>query len=280
MARLEDCSWARRYGNDFLIHVSRIMFGPWGNCRTEFPMESVAQRAVDMILNGQENPVKGYLSDDGDMFFLTDGDIRLRAYNYAKVEMDGTEIRCFRDKPETAGYMWCRREEKNGKERLTDNQIYVKQIRYGSNSLSLSVLDKGNVLKKLVESGEYTVTQLANELSCSDQHIRDLIKLAEVSPEIQKAVQAGAISASAAVKTARARKDRQDEVKERLARGEKVKGIDVDGEQHPMTPKEVEGQIKIANFMFDSSTSEKDRDIYRAMVEAFRITQRHADPLV
>jgi len=126
-------------------------------------------------------------------------------------------------------------------------------------------------------------SDIAKRLGCSDQHIRDLIKLLEAPADIRQAVKEGAISPTAALKTARARRGVQTEVIDRIARGERVKNTDVDfndGKQSPMTSKEVEAQIKIADKYFSlPKSSDKDRAKYRAMIEAFRITQRQADPL-
>jgi hypothetical protein len=156
------------------------------------------------------------------------------------------------------------------------------QIGCGTDSEPLSKTDIAAKIKELVEVRGQKVVDVAKRLGCSDQHVRDMIKLASVSPDLKQAIDRGAISPSAAVKTSRARDDAQREVKEKLERGEKVSGRDVetaDGKPTVMSFEDIQKQIKKADANFARETTARGQERWRAMVEAFRIVIGAAEKL-
>ncbi len=239
--------------------------------RRTIPQDTLAELANSLLLEGQRQSAKGYLHDDEEHFVITSGQRRYRAMLYANENLGGA-FEHIRSDIEI---------KINGKN-PSGPDLKFRQLADDNNE-KICAEDKAIAIKELIDNDGYTVAMVADRLRCSTQHIRDLLKLLEVPEDIRQAVKKGAISSTAAIKTARARKEIQTEVAERVARGELVKNTDVgfnEGKQSLMTPTEVEAQIKIADKYFNlPKSSNKDRERYRAMIEAFRITQRQADPL-
>ncbi|MFA5166820.1 MAG: ParB/RepB/Spo0J family partition protein [Candidatus Paceibacterota bacterium] len=261
-----------RAGNKFKIPFEMVILAP--NARKTFVQETIAVLANLLMLQGQREAGKGYLHTDGKHFVVTAGQRRYKAMLYANDCMGGEfkHIECdLEEKDPTTG------KPPEGPE------LMIRQMVDGTTQEKLCAEDQAIAIKELIEKHGFSKSEIARRLGCTDQHIRDLLKFLEAPYDIKQAVKKGAISSTAALKIARARKEVQEEVAERVARGERVKNADVDfndGKQSPMTPKEVMAQIKIADKYFNlPKSSDKDRAKYRAMIEAFRITQRQADPL-
>lgn len=226
------------------------------------------------MLQGQREAGKGYLHTDGKHFVVTAGQRRYKAMLYANDCMGGEfkHIECdLEEKDPTTG------KPPEGPE------LMIRQMVDGTTQEKLCAEDQAIAIKKLIEKHGFSKSEIARRLGCTDQHIRDLLKFLEAPEYIKKAVKDGHIKHTAAVRVARSQKEAQDEIKDKLDAGEDVSIRDVDraaGKQSPMTPTEVEAQIKIADEYFNfPKSSDKDRAKYRAMIEAFRITQRKADPL-
>ena len=269
---LRDQPWViKRTANGVFIPRNRIKppsENRWGNVRPEQDFnnkDTVAQRANSLILEGQLHAVTGYLSDDGECFEATDGEIRCRAWDYAKEVLEV-------DLDEKLGGVYC----ESGKRLPSDPveaQKYVVsfQVCCGSNSVPLSFPAKAKAAKKLKDLGE-KVSVIATKFNCSDQYVRDLLKYEEeVDEDIKDAVNKGTISPTAATKTARARKETKDEVKEKLERGERVKGSDLSEMPKMLTEHELSNQIKIAEKRWREAGSEKDRSAWAGMVKGLKI---------
>lgn len=228
-----------------------------------------------MVLEGQRNPLRGYLSDDGEYFEFIDGERRKRAAEYINANTDK-----FPGQKQIIE-LKCELEEKIGGKKISGTELIFRQLSYGTNTEPLSPFDQAAAVKELVDSG-VKVAEIATRMGRSDQHVRNLLKMVQVDPDIKEAVSKGAISATAALKTTNARQEARNEVKERVARGERVRNKDVDlcdGKQGPMKATEIDKQIKVADKYFNMAKSDREREKWGAMIEAFRITLRQADPL-
>lgn len=174
---IRDKEWARHSGSVFYIPWSRIKLSEFGNQRTEFPDESIAMRANSLILEGQKTAIEGYLSDDGEWFEFIDGEIRYRAWYYAMKHL-GVDLH------DKLGGMKCVVVKKPSSK--ADAMFY--QISRGSDTVPISQMDKANAIMKLYSVEEVPVSEIAKRLFCSEQHIRDMIKLTAIAPELKQAI--------------------------------------------------------------------------------------------
>lgn len=285
---IKDLPWVKRSGSDYIIPRDRIKPGPWGNVRTEFPEETIAERANSLVLEGQKEVVKGCLSDDQEWFLLIDGELRWRAWEYAK-DVLGVNL------DEKSGGMKCRGIRKPA----TDIEISLLQFGYGTDTVPLSKVDQANAIKRFADTG-MSIADIATRIRRSKQHVRDMIAFTSAPKEIREAVGCGAMRVTTAVKTVRATKAARDEIIDQVNQGKKVCGKDVadamiaKAEEHQeetfdsemispetqmMSPEEVSKQIKYADKRMFLEKSEKGRLKYRSMIEAYRIVLRLADPL-
>jgi ParB-like chromosome segregation protein Spo0J len=157
-------------------------------------------------------------------------------------------------------------------------ELKFRQLADGSHE-KLCAEDEAAAIKSLVEEDGCTVAQIAERMRCSTQHVRDMLKFGEADEGIKQAVRSGQMSATTAVKTAKATEERQKEVKEKLNRGEKVKGIDLAEPTKRLTDDQIRSQIKKADAAFCLEKTEKGQMKYKGMVEAFRITLGEAEPI-
>ena len=291
---IRDKKWCRRSGAGFFIPWERIKPGPWGNVRTEFPDETVAQRANSIILKGQENKIKGFLSEDEENFLLTDGELRWRAWKYAKDAM-GVDL------DSVLGGMYCEVDKKIGGKTPDTKEIKYRQLGYGTDTVPLSKLDQAKTIKWLVDNGE-KVSSVAKNLGKTPQHVRDMLCLASAPDEIQDAVQKNQMAPTTAVKTNRAKKDTQKKVVDKILSGQSVKGREVDSEEHGsndrnynepqaaeekndvasvpsgiMSEDEVRRQIKEVDGMFCRAKRDSERRIYQFGIHCLRVVLREAD---
>jgi len=257
---IRDKDWVKRSGKGFFIKWNRIR--PGKNIRTVFTTETIAERANSLILEGQRNPVRGKLSEDQEYFELSDGEIRWRGWEYAKKELNV-------NLDDKLGGMYC--ELQNIED---DDERKLFQLSCGTDTISLPVMDQARTLKELIDSGK-KISFLAERMHCSDQHIRDTVALLKLDPELQQAVQKGALKPTAATKTARARKEAQQDVKDKIDRGENVGISDVDtadGKLVRLSVDDIQKQIKEADKLMCMEKTEKGRLKWQAMIRAFRIT--------
>ena len=222
------------------------------------------------MLEGQRQAIKGYLHEDGKHFVVTAGQRRYRAAMYA-VENHGWET----------DYLIADLEPKIDGKNPSGPDLVFKQLTDGVTQEKLCAEDEALAIKNLIDNHGYTVATIAERMRCSGQHIRDLLKFLESPDDIKDAVRKGVLKPTAAIKTTRARKDIQDEIRERVRRGENVKGVEIDAKEDkgPMTIDEIQKQIKVADKRLCIEKTEKGRQRWQAMIEAFRIVLRYAEPL-
>jgi len=225
------------------------------------------------MLQGQREAGKGYLHADGVHFVLTAGQRRYKAMLYGNENL-GAQFK----------YIECDCEDKDPVTNKSPEgaELIIRQMVDGTTQEKLCVEDQAANIKELVSNYGMNVTDIAKQLQCSGQHVRDMLKYNEVSPDIKDAVSKGKISATAAVKTARARTEAQAEVKEKLERGESVSNRDVDaadGKPTVMSFDEIQKQIKRAKNKFDLATSKKDKDYYNGVYTGLRIASGAAEKL-
>lgn len=252
----------------------------YGNARKDgLTTETFAERANSLILEGQKHPLTGYLSDDGNSFELIDGEIRHGGYIYARDVLcvdfdkglhgvDGVKV--------VVG-------PRPGNKNLDAVGIAFFQIGCGTDTLPLSALDKATKVKELIEVHGQKVADIAKKLGCSDQHVRDMVKLASVDKGLRTAVADGKISPTTATRVSRSREETKREVQEKLDRGEKVKGIDVDSATEGkkiLSYEEIERQIKKADKLFCSSKTDKDRHYYKGLYTGLQISVCAAEKLL
>ena len=273
---LRTCQWAKRCGDGFKIPRNRIRVGSWGNARTEFPEETIALRSNSLILEGQKNPVKGIPSEDGEWFELVDGELRWRAWDYAKTQL-GVDL------DEKLGGVYCEVQSGFNDKSPIEVQIALMQLSCGTDTVPLSQYDRARSAKKLFDSG-VTVEELSNRMHCSGQHVRDLLSLNSVPEKIQSG-----LKPSAAVRYAKADKETQKEVERRIDLGERVRVDDIKPAKHdlaassehvPMPPsdahilseEEIKEQIKkVDKMMTSTKTKASEVKLYQAMIRAWRI---------
>jgi ParB-like chromosome segregation protein Spo0J len=255
-----------RAGNNFKVPLTSIVLAP--NVRRTIVQESIAVLANSLMLEGQRQAIKGYLHEDGEHFVVTAGQRRYRAAMYA-VENHGWET----------DYLIADLEPKIDGKNPSGPDLVFKQLTDGVTQEKLCVEDQALAIKDLIDNNGYTVTTIAERMKCSGQHIRDLLKFLESPEDIKDAVRKGVLTPTTAIKTARARKDTQEEVRERVSRGESVKGVEIDTKERPMTPDEIKNQIKIADGKSLVARTQKEKDENEHYKRAFRIVLRYAEPL-
>lgn len=281
MASLREMPWVlKRLANCVVIPWSRLVppsKTKYGNARKDgLTTETFAERANSLILEGQKNPLTGYLSDDGESFELIDGEIRHGGYVHARDVLgvdfdkglhgvDGVKV--------VVG-------PRPGNKNLDTVGVAYFQIGCGTDTLPLSQLDKAIKIKELVELHGQKVSDVAKHLGCSDQHVRDMVKLASVDDGMKTAIREKKISPTTATRVTKATEEAQREVKEKLDRGEKVKGTDVDrDEPKVLSREEIEKQIKKADKLFCCSKTDKDRHYYKGVYTGLQITISAAEKL-
>ena len=270
MARLKDLGKVK---DSFFISVDKLIPDP-EQPREDFNEESIAVLANLIYFNGQETPISVRMGPSGDSAIIVHGERRWRAVKYADENFNGAKI----------GGLYCVAENKINGKVPTDEQRFVNQIT-NNEQIPLTAIEKAKAYKKLIDKWGYKIADVAKAVHRSDQHIRDMLKILELPEDIQDAVDKGALAPTTATKTAKARDDVQKDVHDKISRGEKVKGVDVDNaeneplEREMMTPDEIRKQIKIADKNFCLERTDKGRMKYKGMVEAFRIVLREEDKL-
>jgi ParB/RepB/Spo0J family partition protein len=222
----------------------------------------LAELANSLILEGQRQAAKGYLHEDGKHFVITAGQRRYRAMLYANENLDGE-----------FEYIISDLEQKIDGKNPSGADLKFRQLA-DNNHEKICPEDQALAFKELIDKDEYTVAQIANRLGCSDQHIRDLLKFLEVPEDIKQAVHEKKLSHTGAVRTARARKEAQDEVRGRLEAGEHVSIGDVNkasGKTKTLTFEEIQKQIKKADAMMLSEKSNSGRSAWQGVIRGLRI---------
>lgn len=229
----------------------------------------MAELANSLMLEGQRQAAKGYLHEDGIHFVITCGQRRYRAMLYANENHQfGFETIIADIEPKIAG--------KNP----TGKQLIYRQFA-DDNHEEICALDKATAIKELIDSGE-SVADIASGIGYSDQQVRNLLKLLEAPEDIQQAVRNGAISATAATKTARARKEAQEEIRDKIETGEHVSIKDVDiasGKPKMLTFEEAQKQIKKADALKFSAKTDRERRDYEFMIIGMRKISGLDEPL-
>jgi hypothetical protein len=225
-------------------------------------------RALSLITIGQKKPVVGLLSEDGEWFELIDGELRLRAWKYAKSEFK-------KDLDSRDGGMYCEIQggflAGNKTVYPTTSEAIKLQLSYGTDSEPLSQYDKARAVSKLIELGEKT-SELSVVMHCSEQHIRDLLSINSVPDIVKKNVKP-----TTAARYARADVPTKQRIVKKIEAGEKVKGRDVPykyetadrvhkealpvvlPEKHKMSEDEIHEQIDKAEKFMDREKKEKIR---------------------
>lgn len=269
---IRDKEWVIRTGEGFIIPHDRIRIGPWGNVRTDITTETVAIRANSLVLKGQESPVSGLLSEDGEWFELIDGELRWKAWEYAKTFL-GVDL------DEKYRGMRCRLEPDFVRSRPSKKDVIKLQLSYGTDSVPLSYYDKARNVKKLIDSGE-SVSDLAKLMHCSEQTIRNMISTSEVPEDVQKN-----LKPTTALKYSRADKAEKKRIEKKINSGEKVKGKDI--KKKPEEPPEAiqettEGDFSTASdeLMNGLTAYEIKKQIQKAEVKAAKTGDRYFSGMV
>lgn len=267
---IRDKEWVRRKGQGFIIPSSRIRVGPWGNARTDITPEMVETKALSLIKEGQKKAVKGLLSEDGEWFELTDGEVRHLGWNFAKKQLCA-------DLDEKLGGMYCELEEGFTGRHPTTIEAIRLQLSYGTDSEPLSQYDKAAAVKKLLEAGD-DIEDLAVIMHCSKQHIKDLRDIDSAPAHVKKAVKP-----TGALKYERASPATKKAIDKKISDGEKVKCKDIPPksetrertvqERAPIEPPvkrrlsddEVREQIQKCTSLIDRSKKGKDRFGYQQL---------------
>lgn len=286
---IRDKEWVIRSGECFIIPHNRIRVGPWGNVRTDIDTETVAIRANSLILKGQESPVSGLLSEDGEWFELIDGELRWKAWEYAKKHL-GVDL----DKKHRG--MRCRLEPDYVRSRPSKTDVIKLQLSYGTDSVPLSYYDKARNVKKLIDGGE-SVSELAKLMHCSEQTIRNMIAADDVPEDVKKNVKP-----TTAVKYSKADKSEKKRIEKKISAGEKVKGKDIHGktkeppeavqettsenfatasdeEMNGLTAFEIKQQIKKADKYMNMGKSAKDVFGWSMFIRAMNIVLGNEQPI-
>lgn len=213
MPRLKDLGKVK---DAFLIELKNIE--PGENVRECF--ETVPMLANSLVLEGQLTPIEVRLYNCHAV--ITDGERRYKAAIYANENL-GANIEA----------LWCVAEPKG----VTTIDRIFRQLVHNDEVEKLRPIDRARAYKRLVEEYNLNASEIAKRVGRSRQHISDMLALLEAPEDIQDAVEKGAISSTAAVKTAKARKEIQDEVREKLEAGGhvNVKDLEVDEDGLPKT---------------------------------------------
>lgn len=277
---IRDKEWVKRTNEGFIIPHSRIRIGPWGNARSEFPEETIASRANSLILEGQKSYVSGLLSEDGEYFELIDGEIRWRAWEYAKKEL-GVDL------DSKLGGMRCKLQDGFSRKRPTKSDILKLQLSYGTDTVPLSKYDQARNVKKLIDSGE-SVKDISILMHCTPQTIRNLIAI-DSAPDHIKNTQ----KPSTAMEYTRSDSNTKKEIDRQVSTGKRVSVNSVRSERtkeksrqkraqeriplptkelRRLTDEEVQNQIKKLDNLKLVSRTQKHKDICSAMIRGMRIT--------
>lgn len=174
----------------FRIPVEDILIKEGWNVRDMTLPENidhVEELAKSIAEVGQKEPIKVYL--EGDKVYVSNGHSRRLAVDIARKKYKA-DIKS----------MLCMVEAKNENE--ADRTFTMIVSNQGK---PLTPLEMGAVFKRLVEFG-WTEKEIASKAGFSGQRVRDLLQLQGASPEIQKMIKTGKVTATLAQQTIRQNK--------------------------------------------------------------------------
>lgn len=199
MARLKDLG---KVADAFMIPLTLLK--PGFNPRQDF--SHVPDLAKSLMQEGQLSPCVVRLADDGESAILTDGESRWRAANYANTHLSGNVVA-----------LKCVSEPKNTTE---DSRIF-RQLAHNDTGRALQPIERAKAYKLLIEKYKCTKADIARRVGKTSQHVADMLALLDAPEEIQKGVQQGRVSATAAIKASRSSSKVKDRLVEKLKADEK-----------------------------------------------------------
>lgn len=205
------------------FNIPRNVGRPAGMSEEDWEKElEIEELALEMLANGHHTPLIGDLTQDGKIFWLTDGERRFRAIgwlirNKHKTWPNGQPINMVEVMPNKAGT--------TDEERLLIMVSTDKKLKY-------KPIQLGHLLLHLKTYFNHTHDTLSVKAGISRQSVDNLIKLAQEPEAIQQAVETGALTATAATALRNSEKDpakREEIVKEAIAKGETLSVKDATG---------------------------------------------------
>lgn len=244
--------------------------------------ESIEDLAGSILAHGQLYPVEGLWDSEREKFIIHAGQRRYLA------------IILLKRTGRHSGKIQVETVKKDVVEGV--NRIY-RQFAHDIGTVVPCKADQAAALKKAHEEFKEPIAKIAEKIGKSDQWVRDMIAFATAPEHLKKAVADGHMKVTTAVKTVRATKAAQEEIREQVESGRSVKGRDVElanysqpdpeeSEQEEiaieevmMTREEISAQIKKADIRFCKAKSEKERIKWMSFKEAFRIVLKLAREL-
>ena len=145
--------------------------------RTVFDQEKLKELAISIDEKGLKNPIK--LRPKARGFEIVSGERRFRAHLLLK-------------KPTIKAII----------EHVSDREMAEEALLENISRSDLTPIEEGRAYHTMLESGRWTVDQLAKITGRSTTHIRSMRTLADLVPEAQKLVEQGQLKTSMAIKIA------------------------------------------------------------------------------
>lgn len=182
--------------------------------------------AMQLIAQGQLEPCIGRYDSKGDYFIITAGERRFRAAQIAVKQGWKTN------------YLRCVTEIKG----MTEAQRVVTMLQENESS-PLTAMEKAKAYERLIKAG-YDAKQISVEMGCTQASVKGLLALISAPEAVQKAVEEKRMSATAGIKAAKASPEKQEEIKAKVERGEKVSVKAVEEHRTQFSLTEIEAAMK------------------------------------
>ena len=157
----------------------------------------IEELAMDLLENGHQDPIKGDLSENGKVFWLTDGERRFRAIrwlhkNKYKQYKNGKDIKMVEVilNPSTT----------------TEEDRLLLMLATDSKK-KYNAIETGHMFLRLKNHFKYSHEAIAKKKGLSRQTVDNLIKLAEEPQAIQEAILTGKFGTTAAIELINKEKD-------------------------------------------------------------------------
>ena len=210
---------AIKLGERFLVPIEDLH--PGVQVRDSPKMEKVSPKNDEMKIIDLAGSMhrEGQLEDleirpVGEGYEIVNGERRFRAAEYANAKLGGGPD----GKPILA--LWCYKEPKG----VTEDVRIFRQIEHNTGH-PLTDLEKAKAFHKLHTLHKYSKAELAAASGLSSQQVGFLMRLVDAPAELQNQVSEGKVSATTAIRATKAGKG--EDLKDRVAAGEKVKGKDL-----------------------------------------------------
>lgn len=176
----------------FKLKFEDIIVVPGRNPRTEFG--DIEGLALSLKENGQEQPLKVRVPDNGSKAELVDGERRFRAFTLLKEQ--GFDL----------PLILCRNEEKGANE-----ETRLVSMLVCNDGKPLTPIELADAFYRLIQF-QFEPAEIAKKVGKSVQYVNSILKLHSAPKKVRNAVVDGELSASAAVTLVEAKPEKQEKI--------------------------------------------------------------------